>query len=97
MYGFGPQDGIVSYQTKRAIDTPLLATTIGYRNDRVFSAQLDAGGRANGPDSFGYRLNAGIDRGDAYTARASHTNVAGSGCSTSSPALQNGGHGPAFG
>lgn len=66
MYGFGAPGGIVSYQTKRPTDTPLLATTVGYRNDSVFSAQVDAGGRADGADSFGYRLNAGIERGDAY-------------------------------
>ncbi|MET0547956.1 MAG: TonB-dependent receptor plug domain-containing protein, partial [Xanthomonas sp.] len=66
MYGFGAPGGIVSYQTKRPTDTPLLATTIGYHNDSAFSAQVDAGGRVNGPDTFGYRLTAGIERGDAY-------------------------------
>lgn len=66
MYGFGSPGGIISYQTKRPTDQPLLATTFGYRNDNVLSADVDAGGRLNGPDSLGYRFNAAIEHGDAY-------------------------------
>jgi iron complex outermembrane receptor protein len=66
MYGFGSPGGIISYQTKRPTDESLLTTTFGYRNDSVFSTAVDAGGRLNGPDSFGYRLNAAAEKGDAY-------------------------------
>ncbi|WDS34980.1 TonB-dependent siderophore receptor [Pseudoxanthomonas sp.] len=66
MYGFGSPGGIISYQTKRPTDDLLLATTVGYRNDSVFSGALDVGGRLNGPDSLGYRLNAAVENGDAY-------------------------------
>lgn len=66
MYGFGSPGGIISYRTKRPTDAPLLATTVGYRNDSVFSARVDAGGRLDGPQSLGYRLNAAVENGDAY-------------------------------
>lgn len=66
MYGFGSPGGIISYQTKQPTESTLFATTVGYRNESVFSAQVDAGGRFNGPGSTGYRVNAAIEKGDAY-------------------------------
>ncbi|RZK99003.1 MAG: TonB-dependent siderophore receptor, partial [Rubrivivax sp.] len=66
MYGFGSPGGIISYQTKQPTDATLFATTVGYRNESVFSAQVDAGGRFKGPGSTGYRLNAAMEKGDAY-------------------------------
>jgi iron complex outermembrane receptor protein len=75
MYGFGAPGGIFSYQTKKPTDTPLLATTFGWRNDGVFSAHLDAGGRVAGRDSFGYRFNAAVEQGDAYNGAGIDRNV----------------------
>ncbi|MET1162924.1 MAG: TonB-dependent siderophore receptor [Pseudoxanthomonas sp.] len=75
MYGFGAPGGIFSYQTKKPTDTPLLATTLGWRNDGVFSVHLDAGGRVAGKDSFGYRVNAAVEQGDAYNGAGIDRNV----------------------
>lgn len=68
MYGFGSPGGIISYQTKKPTDDPLLAVTVGYRNPSVFSVEVDAGGRLNGQGSLGYRLNTAFEHGDAYNA-----------------------------
>ncbi len=66
MYGFGAPGGIISYQTKRPTDAPLLSTTLGWRNDSAVSFHLDASDRVDGPDSFGYRVNLVREGGDAY-------------------------------
>lgn len=75
MYGFGSPGGIFSYETKKPTDTPMLATTIGWRNDSAFSAHLDAGGRVAGQDSFGYRFNAALEQGDAYNGAGIDRNL----------------------
>lgn len=66
MYGFGSPGGIISYRTKRPTSTPMLSTTVGWRNDSAWSARVDASTRLNGPDSFGVRVNLAKDGGDAY-------------------------------
>lgn len=66
MYGFGAPGGIISYQTKRPTDAPLLSTTLGWRNDSAFSLHIDTSDRVDGPNSFGYRVNLVREGGDAY-------------------------------
>lgn len=66
MYGFGSPGGIISYRLKRPTDTPLLATTLGYRNDGAYALRVDASERVDGPDSLGLRVNAATEQGDAY-------------------------------
>lgn len=66
MYGFGSPGGIFSYQTKQPTDTPLLSTSLGWRDGGALSAHLDAGGRVAGENSLGYRFNAATEQGDAY-------------------------------
>jgi len=66
MYGFGAPGGVLSYTTKTPTDTPLLSTDVGYRNDSVFYAHVDAGGRLGEDQKFGYRINVAGEKGDAY-------------------------------
>ena len=66
MYGFGSPGGIICYRLKRPTDAPLIATTLGYRNDGAYALRVDASERVNGPDSLGLRVNAATEQGDAY-------------------------------
>lgn len=66
MYGFGAPGGIISYETKKPTDAPLLTTRFGWRNDDAFSVHVDASARIAGADSLGVRVNAAGERGDAY-------------------------------
>jgi iron complex outermembrane receptor protein len=67
MYGFGAPGGVLEYETKKPTDTPLLSTSLGYRNDGVFSGHLDAGGPLGEAERLGYRVNIARESGDAFT------------------------------
>lgn len=66
MYGFGSPGGVISYSLKKPTDTKLLTTELGYRNDSVFYANIDAGGRLGEDQKFGYRVDVAAEKGDAY-------------------------------
>lgn len=66
MYGFGAPGGVIAYRTKRPTATPLLSTEIGYRNDSVLFAHLDAGGPVGENGGLGYRVNLAGEKGTAY-------------------------------
>lgn len=66
MYGFGAPGGVIAYKTKRPTDTPLLTTELGYRNDSVLRAHVDAGGRIGPEGRLGYRANLAVEGGEAY-------------------------------
>lgn len=66
MYGFGAPGGVIAYRTKRPTVAPLLTTELGYRNDSVLHAHLDAGGPVGQDGKLGYRLNLAGENGTAY-------------------------------
>lgn len=66
MYGFGAPGGVIAYKTKRPTATPLLTTEVGYRNDSVLFAHLDAGGPVGQDGKLGYRVNLAAENGTAY-------------------------------
>ncbi|WP_312165016.1 TonB-dependent siderophore receptor [Phenylobacterium sp.] len=66
MYGFGAPGGVIAYKSKRPTDTPLLSTELGYRNDSVLRAHVDAGGRIGPEGRLGYRANLAAEGGEAY-------------------------------
>ncbi|MBB6096345.1 iron complex outermembrane receptor protein [Povalibacter uvarum] len=67
MYGFGTPGGAISYTTKKPTEEPLAMMALEYRNDSVFSGQLDAGGRVGDSQAFGYRVNVAGEYGEAYS------------------------------
>lgn len=66
MYGFGAPGGVIAYKTKRPTDQPFTTIEAGYRNDSVFNAHLDTGGRLGGEGGLGYRVNLATENGEAY-------------------------------
>jgi iron complex outermembrane receptor protein len=66
MYGFGAPGGVIAYRTKRPTAEPLLTTEVGYRNDSVLFAHLDAGGPVGQDGKLGYRVNLAGENGAAY-------------------------------
>lgn len=66
MYGFGAPGGVIAYRSKRPTDEPLLTTEIGYRNDSLLRAHVDAGGRIGPEKRLGYRVNLAAEDGEAY-------------------------------
>jgi len=66
MYGFGAPGGVIAYKTKRPTTEPLLSTELGYRNDSVLFAHLDAGGPIGRDGKLGYRVNLAGENGKTY-------------------------------
>jgi iron complex outermembrane recepter protein len=66
MYGFGSPGGFVNYVTKKPLEKPLLATTVGWRSDTVFSGAIDHGNRVGRDGWFGYRVNLSQEYGGTY-------------------------------
>jgi iron complex outermembrane receptor protein len=66
MYGFGAPGGVIAYRTKRPTAEPLLTTEVGYRNDSVLFAHLDASGPLGREGGLGYRVNLAGENGTAY-------------------------------
>ena len=66
MYGFGAPGGIVNHVSKKPTDDPLLALALGYTQESILRAHVDAGGRLGDKTSLGYRFNAVTEKGDTF-------------------------------
>ncbi|MEN5427977.1 TonB-dependent receptor [Stenotrophomonas pennii] len=66
MYGFGQPGGIVNYVTRKPTDTATLSAQLGWREQGIVSAGVDAGGRFGNEQMFGYRFNAYQEKGETF-------------------------------
>lgn len=62
----GAVGGVINLLPKRAVDKPVLAATLGVRDESLFSGQLDVGQRLGSSGKFGVRLNVYAERGDEF-------------------------------